>query len=248
MGRRNQSLGGSPLSRRLSLALIVSAFLLAGGALPAHASGSGYQMPFPCGESWRASTSPTHTPSPLAIDLNVGFHNDDYGRVVIASATGRLHRRKAGWHSYGRYAVIDHGRGRTTIYAHLSKILVRNGARVKQGDPIGLVGNNKGTFDAHLHYEQRYKNKLQRIRFNGRRISYRNNPASVIYRSVNDCGRWARHPAPAAPARKPKTVGARVATTGHPVSGPPVLPLTLLAGGPFGAVALAFVRRTLSTT
>jgi murein DD-endopeptidase MepM/ murein hydrolase activator NlpD len=200
-------------------------------------------MPFPCGELWRASTSPTHTPSRRAIDMNVGFHNDDYGRVIVASAAGRLYRRTATWRSYGPYVVIDHGKGRSTIYAHVSKFLVRNGARVKQGDPIALVGNNKGRFDAHLHYEQRYHNRLQHIRFNGRRINYRNNPASVTYRSVNDCARWARPAAPLAPAtRAPKSTLDRA--TVDPIGRRPGLPLTLVAGSPFGVAALLLVRKT----
>jgi len=242
------NLGGHVAQRRLWLVLISSAFLVAGSALPAAAGRAGYrgyQMPFPCGELWRVATSPTHTPNRLAVDMNVGFHNDDYGRLVIASESGRLYRRKATWRSYGRYAVIAHGRGRTTIYAHLSKILVRNGARVRQGDPIGLVGNNKGIFDAHLHYEQRYKNKLQRIRFNGARISYRNNPTSAIYRSVNDCVRWLRRPTAARPAPSMSSLRTQpLRAAAHPSSGAPVLPITLLAGSPLGVGALLLVRRT----
>jgi len=64
----------------------------------------------------------------------------------------------AGWSdTYGNYIKIDHGSGFTTAYAHLSKMYVSKGARVKQGDLIGAVGTTGRSTGPHLHYEM-YKN------------------------------------------------------------------------------------------
>lgn len=62
---------------------------------------------------------------------------------------------------YGNVVIIDHGRGTTTRYAHLSKFLVAKGDQVGQGDAIALSGGAKGAPGAgnsqgpHLHYEVR---------------------------------------------------------------------------------------------
>lgn len=62
---------------------------------------------------------------------------------------------------YGNVIIIDHGRGMTTRYAHLSKISVTKGQAVDAGEQIGLSGGAKGAPGAgnsqgpHLHYEAR---------------------------------------------------------------------------------------------
>lgn len=64
----------------------------------------------------------------------------------------------SGWNgAYGNFVKIDHGQGFATAYAHLSKIYVSRGAKVKQGDLIGAVGTTGRSTGPHLHYEM-YKN------------------------------------------------------------------------------------------
>jgi len=54
---------------------------------------------------------------------------------------------------YGQKITINHGYGYKTIYAHLSKSLVRQGQKVTRGDIIALSGNTGVSTGPHLHYE-----------------------------------------------------------------------------------------------
>jgi murein DD-endopeptidase MepM/ murein hydrolase activator NlpD len=57
--------------------------------------------------------------------------------------------------SYGLYVIIDHGNGLTTLYGHLSKIMVSVGEEVDQGEVIGLGGRTGYATGNHLHFEIR---------------------------------------------------------------------------------------------
>ncbi len=74
---------------------------------------------------------------------------------------------------YGKVVEIDHGFGYMTLYAHLSKYLVRKGQKVKRGDEIALSGNTgRLSTGPHLHYE---------VRHNGIPL----NPRNFIFDDVN---------------------------------------------------------------
>ena len=62
-----------------------------------------------------------------------------------------------GWKGgYGRTVVLDHGKGYTTLYAHMSRFgKYKPGQRIKQGTVIGYVGSSGLATGPHLHYEFR---------------------------------------------------------------------------------------------
>ena len=62
----------------------------------------------------------------------------------------------AGWQGgYGNTVVVRHRNGHSTLYAHLSKIHVRKGQSVTQGQDIGAVGSTGTATGPHLHFEFR---------------------------------------------------------------------------------------------
>lgn len=81
------------------------------------------------------------------------------GTEIYASGSGVVVNAGRNFGGYGNQVIIDHGYTYSTLYAHLSKILVRNGERVKRGQVIGLVGNTGKSTAPHLHYEIRKNNR-----------------------------------------------------------------------------------------
>lgn len=77
------------------------------------------------------------------------------GTPVYATADGTVVSAKyGGWdRSYGNMVAIYHGRGTYTNHAHLSKIKVRVGQKVKAGQLIGLCGSTGNSTGPHLHFE-----------------------------------------------------------------------------------------------
>ena len=71
------------------------------------------------------------------------------GTVAFAGAKG----------SYGNYVQLRHAGGYGTAYAHMSRIAVRNGQAVRQGQVIGYVGSTGRSTGPHLHYEVLVKSR-----------------------------------------------------------------------------------------
>jgi len=89
------------------------------------------------------------------------------GTPVYATGTGKVvFVGKNG--GYGLEVRIDHGFGYRTLYAHLSKVLVKRGQKVKRGDLIAKSGNSGLSTGPHLHYE---------ISHNGRKL----NPSQFFF-------------------------------------------------------------------
>jgi|TARA_B100001013_G_scaffold95464_1_gene53350 murein DD-endopeptidase MepM/ murein hydrolase activator NlpD len=58
---------------------------------------------------------------------------------------------------FGNHIKLKHTSGYSTTYAHLSKIFVRHGQKIKRGDIIGETGNTGRSTAPHLHYEVHYR-------------------------------------------------------------------------------------------
>ncbi|MBP7568040.1 MAG: M23 family metallopeptidase, partial [Burkholderiaceae bacterium] len=108
---------------------------------------SGFKMRFhPILKTWRAHNgvdyaAPTGTPVRSVGDGVVEFAGVQNG--------------------FGNVVFIKHRGGNTTVYAHLSKINVRRGQSVAQGDNVGAVGMTGWATGPHLHFEFRVNGEVR---------------------------------------------------------------------------------------
>ncbi len=169
---------------RMSVRLIAAALALALSA-SAFAAAPKFQMPFPCKQVWHGNTRENHSPK-LAVDLS---RANGEGDKVVGAAKGTVSKvRNLGNSSYGKYVVVDHGGGWSTLYAHLHSYSVKVGDRLAQGDALGTVGNTGNSDGAHLHHEQLLNGALQKIEFDGRTIHYYDGRGRYTdYKSANRC-------------------------------------------------------------
>lgn len=75
------------------------------------------------------------------------------GTPVYATGDGTVVFAEYATNGYGMHVIVDHGYDYQTLYAHLSKITVKKGQKLKRGDEIGLIGNTGLSSGPHLHYE-----------------------------------------------------------------------------------------------
>ena len=84
-----------------------------------------------------------------------------YGTDILSSADGVVTLVLFDDVGYGWYIIVYHGDGISTLYAHCSKVLVKEGQNVKQGQVLGLVGTTGASTGPHIHYEVRINGKPQ---------------------------------------------------------------------------------------
>lgn len=90
-----------------------------------------------------------HTGVDMAVDLNTEIRTTQGGVVVFA-----------GWQTgFGWCVEVGHGQGFSTLYGHLSRILVDAGESVAADALIGLSGSTGNSTGPHLHYEIRLNGK-----------------------------------------------------------------------------------------
>lgn len=104
-------------------------------------------------------------PVPKNVTKSQGIHGYNgvdlagaIGTPIYASAEGTviISRGDGGWNGgYGSFIIVSHPNGTQTLYAHLSKNLVKSGDYVEQGDKIGLMGSTGKSTGSHLHFEIR---------------------------------------------------------------------------------------------
>ncbi|HON59946.1 MAG TPA: M23 family metallopeptidase [Smithella sp.] len=95
---------------------------------------------------WRESPFRKGTEFHNGIDIAARF-----GAPILAPADGLVIQSSSGSQE-GNMIKIEHGHGFSTCYAHLSKIAVKVGSRVKKGTVIGYVGDTGRSTGSHLHY------------------------------------------------------------------------------------------------
>lgn len=94
----------------------------------------------------------------------VSFHHGlDFagaiGTPIYATGDGVVESTSYSFGGYGNQVVIDHGFGYKTRYAHLHKINVEPGQKVKRAEVIGQLGNSGRSTGPHLHYEVMVRDK-----------------------------------------------------------------------------------------
>ena len=75
------------------------------------------------------------------------------GTPIQATGAGKVIRVENKRTGYGKNVVIDHGFGYQTLYAHMSRVDVKEGQTVTRGQQIGLVGTTGTSTAPHCHYE-----------------------------------------------------------------------------------------------
>lgn len=75
------------------------------------------------------------------------------GTPIHATGDGKVVYAEYSTNGYGMHVIVDHGFDYESLYAHMSKLEVRVGQKVKRGDVLGLVGNTGLSAGPHLHYE-----------------------------------------------------------------------------------------------
>jgi len=121
------------------LALLARVRMIA--ALPSLNPDGGY---ITAGFGWRVNPWPEFH---RGLDLAA-----DYGTPVHAAADGVV--RSAGWDGgFGIKVDVDHENGYHTWYAHLSRVAVGPGTRVRKGETIAYVGATGDATGPHLHYQ-----------------------------------------------------------------------------------------------
>jgi murein DD-endopeptidase MepM/ murein hydrolase activator NlpD len=108
---------------------------------------SGFKMRFhPILQTWRA-----HLGVDYAAPIGTPVRSVGQGVVDVAGEQG----------GFGNVVMVKHANGHTTVYAHLSRIMVKRGQTVTQNQTLGLVGATGWATGPHLHFEFRVNGRHQ---------------------------------------------------------------------------------------
>lgn len=118
--------------------------------------------PEPFGLEWPASGQVTDGFGPRWGRQHTGLDIGILSKLgVVAAANGKVKAAGylPGYSGYGLVVLLGHGEGRETLYAHLSRIDVREGEWLAAGEPIGLAGCTGSCTGIHLHFELRERGR-----------------------------------------------------------------------------------------
>ncbi len=105
---------------------------------------------------WRFNDSDYHT----GIDI-AGYNRSGVGvfnQNIVAANSGTVVMAQNSYvqgYGYGRYVIIDHGGGISTLYGHCNSLSVKVGDKVSRGETIAKVGSTGWSTGPHLHFEVR---------------------------------------------------------------------------------------------
>jgi murein DD-endopeptidase MepM/ murein hydrolase activator NlpD len=87
--------------------------------------------------------------------------SSEIGTPVVAAAIGKVTKvnQKNDKTGYGNYIEITHPNNISTLYGHLSEILVKENQVLQKGEIIGLVGDSGRSTGPHLHFEVQVEGK-----------------------------------------------------------------------------------------
>ena len=77
------------------------------------------------------------------------------GQAIVASNSGIVKTAIYSNRGYGNYVIIDHGGNNFSLYGHCSKLAVKVGDYVSQGQTVAYVGSTGNSTGPHLHFEIR---------------------------------------------------------------------------------------------
>ncbi len=80
------------------------------------------------------------------------------GSPVVSVYPGKVVYTKP-FQGYGLLVIVDHGGGYYTLYAHLGTFLVKEGDRLRAGQPVGTLGRSGSLKGPYLYFEVREKGK-----------------------------------------------------------------------------------------
>ncbi len=119
----------------------------------------GEQFIYPIASGWRLTSrfgprldpitgaKSRHTGIDMAAPKGTPIKAAMGGKVIVAGFSN----------VFGNYVIINHGNGYQSLYGHMSKILVKKGQSVGQGERVGAVGSTGYSTGNHLHFTV-YKN------------------------------------------------------------------------------------------
>lgn len=81
------------------------------------------------------------------------------GTPIMAANNGKVIYAGHSFKGYGKLVIVEHGDDWATFYAHLNKILVKEGQDVAQGEKIAEMGRTGHATGNHLHFEVRHLRK-----------------------------------------------------------------------------------------
>jgi murein DD-endopeptidase MepM/ murein hydrolase activator NlpD len=130
------------------------------------------RMPFPAGTvvlCTQGNLSPTNN-SHYYLNARhaLDFTNGKKDQLIVAAASGTVAlaynqaREEKDGSGFGNQVKISHGDGFMTFYAHLAKVLVVEGQKVRAGDAIGIMGDTGMTGHViHLHFSFHHNDGLE---------------------------------------------------------------------------------------